>query len=457
MELALRFNGEIINGDAMQMYQGLPIVTNQILLEERRGVPHHLLGCIGLEDETWRVGLYRKRALKFIEDIKTRGRIPILVGGTHYYTQALLFDNVFVDDNADVDNVEGRSAAGACKKWPILEESTADMLAMLREVDPLMAERWHPNDRRKIRRSLEIWLQHGKKASDLYRDQQALKLHGSRPVEGYLQHNNPEIIEAKDFEYGPNKLARFQTLIFWTHAAPDVLKTRLDKRVDGMLSNGLLSEVSSMEQFYQEQVMKGEVVDRTSGIWVSIGYKEFEHYMNALRSGGTEDKVLEALKQEAIEQVKTATRQYSKRQLRWIRIKFLNAVIDAGMSENMFLLDGSDLAIWSEEVEQPSIQISKSFLDGEALPDPNTLSEAARDLLTPKRDFDLSNRRDLWVKKTCDICATTVITEDQWSRHLKSRRHRKITKSRDKKLVRTLDVNTAQLDSFSDQDPHTSP
>lgn len=457
MELALRFNGEIINGDAMQMYQGLPIVTNQITLEERKGVPHHLLGCVGLEDETWRVGVYRKRALKIIEEIKARGRIPILVGGTHYYTQALLFNNVFTDDSIDVDEVERPSALEACKKWPILEDSTENMLAVLREVDPLMAERWHPNDRRKIRRSLEIWLRHGKKASDLYREQQALKNYSLTVADGCPQDISPESVEATDSAREEHLQARFRTLILWTYASPDVLSVRFDKRVDDMLRNGLLSEVSSMERFHSGQVTKGRIVDKTSGIWVSIGYKEFERYMLALGSGETEKNLLDALKQEAIEQVKTATRQYSKRQVRWIRIKLIHAVIDAAMSGNMFLLDGSDLSRWCEEVEQPAIHLSKMFLDGEALPDPKTLSEAAEEFLTPKRDFDLSNRRDLWVKKTCDICATTVVTEDQWLRHLKSRRHRKITKSHAKKLAHSLDFDTAHVDSFHDQDSHSSP
>jgi len=456
VELALRFNGEIINGDAMQMYQGLPIVTNQITLEERKGVPHHLLGCVGLEDETWRVGVYRKRALGIIEEIKARGRIPILVGGTHYYTQALLFNNIFIGDHTDVDDVEGSRPSEAWKKWPILESSTENILAALREVDPLMAERWHPNDRRKIRRSLEIWLQHRRKASDLYRDQKALKLNGTTPVVGCSQSIDPEMVESEDIEFEANPQARFQTLVLWTHASPDVLKARLDKRVDDMLRNGLLSEVSSMEQFLREQVMKGQLIDKTSGIWVSIGYKEFEQYMIALHPGETDDKVLDALKQEAVEQVKTATRQYSKRQVRWIRIKLLHAVINAGMSENMFLLDGSDLPRWSEEVERPAIHLSELFLDGEALPEPKTVSEAAQLLLTPRRDFDLSNRSDLWVKKTCDICATTVVTEDEWSRHLKSRRHRRLIKSHDRKLARNLDVDTPHTGSFRDQDPHSS-
>ena len=122
----------------------------------------------------------------------------------------------------------------------------------------------------------------------------------------------------------------------------------------------------------------------------------------------------------------------------------------------MFLLDGSDLAKWAETVEQPAIDLSKAFLEGESLPDPKALSEAARELLTPKREFDLSNRRDLWTKRTCDMCATTVVTEDEWSRHLKSRRHRRATKSQNKKAARTRAVHTTQAGSSHNEDSPSS-
>lgn len=433
MDLALRFNGEIINGDAMQMYEGLPTITNKITVEERRGIPHHLLGCVGLEDQPWSVGVFRRKALGIIEGIKSRGRVPILVGGTHYYTQALLFNNTLVDDGTGVDEAERLSSAEIEKQWPILEGSTEDMLSMLKEVDPPMAERWHPNDRRKIRRSLEIWLQQGKRASDIYLEQHMLRRNGSTPEDRCPQGFGTASLED---ELAPdNNILRsaFETLILWTHASPDTLKTRLDARVEGMLHNGLLSEVISMEQFYHQQIMNGYRIDKTRGIWVAIGYKEFERYNLALLSGHTEDKVLKIMKQEAIEQTKAATRQYAKRQVRWIRIKLIHAVKDAGMVKNMFLLDGSSLARWPEDVEQPAIRVTQIFLEGKDLPDPDTLSEAAEEILAPKRNFDMSLRRELWMKKTCETCATTVVSEDDWERHTSSRRHRRAVKSKSKK------------------------
>lgn len=105
MDLASRFNGEIINGDAMQMYRGLPIITNQIPVEERNGVPHHLISCVELDEQPWFVGRFRSESLRLIDDIHARGKTPVLVGGTHYYTQAVLFK----------DQLLGAGGGGDCR------------------------------------------------------------------------------------------------------------------------------------------------------------------------------------------------------------------------------------------------------------------------------------------------------------------------------------------------------
>jgi tRNA dimethylallyltransferase len=162
-----------VNGDAMQMYKGLPIITNQIPVHERHGIPHHMLACIELDQPSWRITRFKREALKIIQEIRSRGKTPILVGGTHYYTQAVLFHKTILPSDQELDAASDDSAEE--EKFPILEASTEEMLQKLREVDPVMAERWHPNERRKIRRSLQIYLQTGRRASDeeaTHRDQQ---------------------------------------------------------------------------------------------------------------------------------------------------------------------------------------------------------------------------------------------------------------------------------------------
>lgn len=270
-----------------------------------------------------------------------------------------------------------------------------------------MADRWHPNDRRKIERSLEIYLKTGKPASQIYDEQRLRK--------------EPAFDEAND-----TTGLRFPTLLFWVHASKEVLRQRLDSRVGKMMENGLLSEVETLHNFRAEyEARTGQEIDQTRGIWVSIGYKEFLTYQTALVDGSHSESTLEKLKQAAIEKTQAATRQYSKKQIRWIQIKLLNALIAAGQSRKTFLIDIPDVSKWDTAAVQPSCDITEKFLSGHILPDPASLSEAAQEMLNPRREYDLSQRPDLWGKKICDTCNTTSFNENNWKQHLKSRAHRR--------------------------------
>lgn len=401
MNIAARYNGEIINGDAMQLYEGLPVITNKMPVEERQNVPHHLLGEIGLNEQTWTVSTFVSHALQKIEDIRSRGRLPILVGGTHYYTQSLLFHDALAEEE---DSAESESS----NQWPILKAPTEEVLAKLREVDPVMADRWHPNDHRKIRRSLEIWLQTGRKASDIYEEQRARR-------------ENSTIAEETD-DLDATSYLRTRTLVLWVNAGLEELSTRLASRVDKMLILGLLDEVRMLEDFAREEAASGHAVDMTRGIWVAIGYKEFLDYQTALRKGVSSDELSKIL-DEAIERTKISTRQYAKRQVRWIRIKLTHAVNAAGAKDKFFMLDGSDLSAWDRVVSEVGLNLVDAFLQERPLPDPLTISPLAAEMLQPKR-HDMSARADLWSRRHCDICNMTAVTESDWTQHMKSRRHR---------------------------------
>ncbi|KAK3062957.1 hypothetical protein LTS18_003033 [Coniosporium uncinatum] len=411
VELATQFNGEVINGDAMQLYEGLPIITNKITPEERKGVPHHLLGCIGLEEPTWTVGRFVKQALSVIDEIHARGKLPILVGGTHYYTQSLLFKGALAE-GAEGAEEDARSEY-ADKEYAILEEPTETILAKLKEIDPVMADRWHPNDRRKIQRSLEIWLKTGKTAFQTYQEQQAAKLSSDVVTGGTM----------KPDEAGSR--LRFPTLLLWVHAENDRLRSRLDMRVCKMVDQGLLAEVQTLNKFLQGEQDAGRHVDKTRGIWVSIGYKEFEAYHNALNAGEVANSGLDQLKATAVEQIQTATRQYAKRQVRWIRIKLMHALSDAGATNNLYLLDGTDLQNWDTTVSGPARHLTEHLLLGQDMPTSTGLSAAADRLLTPRREFDMSQRPDLWVRRTCEACAAVFVTESDWMQHVRSKKHKR--------------------------------
>ncbi|KAI4767093.1 tRNA isopentenyltransferase-like protein, partial [Aureobasidium sp. EXF-8845] len=291
VNIARKFNGEIINGDAMQLYEGLPVITNKMPEDERDGIPHHLLGCISLNEETWTVGNFVSNALAKISEIRARGRLPILVGGTHYYTQSLLFHDALAN------KAQEEEPAQNAERPAIFEEPTEVLLAKLREVDPVMADRWHPNDRRKIQRSLEIWLQTGRKASDIYEEQRTRRETASHEV---LSDDTQDA-----------SLLRMRTLVLWVGAQSDMLSKRLDTRVDKMVTQGLLDEVSTLSDFYDSRIADSESIDTTRGIWVAIGYKEFLEYQAALRKGDTSPTQLSKLLAQAIEKTKAGTRQYA--------------------------------------------------------------------------------------------------------------------------------------------------
>ncbi|KAF2718906.1 IPPT-domain-containing protein [Polychaeton citri CBS 116435] len=411
----------------MQLYAGLPIITNKITDTEKQGIPHHLLGCIGLNEQTWEVGKFVQAALEAISDIRSRGKLPILVGGTHYYTQSLLFhDNLATLD--DLQNKQDEYVDDKEARWPILRAPTEELLEELKRIDPVIADRWHPNDRRKIQRSLEIYLQTGKKASETYAEQRQKRLEGGIQVED---------------QSGPTLHLRNHTLVFWVHTEGQVLKERLSDRVEKMLDAGLLDEVQSLSVYAEAQLQAGTPMDETRGIWVSIGYKEFKPYLHALsQEEDSADKP--RIKQESVEKTKIATRQYAKRQIRWIRIKLLNGLKAAKAMNRVFLLDSTNAIMFDRDVVEPALHLTGEWLGSKDLPDPATLCEAAAEMLTSPRDYDLSATPDKWLKRQCELCGVTTVTDEQWQQHIKSRSHRRLASKQHRQLVDAQTVSALQ-------------
>lgn len=401
----------------MQLYEGLPIITNKITIEERKGIPHHLLGCIGLDEPTWVVGTFVKRALSVIEEIRARGKLPILVGGTHYYTQSLLFKDALAsksEDNGDNTDGEQEFVPDLTVKFPVLNESTERLLEELEKVDPVMAQRWHPKDRRKIQRSLEIYLQTGRPASDVYEEQRQAKL---------LRADNASTCGG----------LRFPALVFWINAEAETLRARLDSRVNRMFDRGLLDEVSSLDL----RLRSSDSIDGTKGIFVSIGYKEFQPYLDAVRSGVRSEIELAALLAEAMEKTKIATRQYAKRQVRWIRHKLIGGLSAVNASQSLYLLDGTEIQDFHSSVIVPALQLTQPFLSASTLPAPISLSSVAAEMLVPEKENTPTAESQKWIREQCKLCDTTCVTEKSWQQHLRSRSHRRLeskARNRDKEV-----------------------
>lgn len=421
MDLALRFNGEVINGDAMQLYRGLPTITNQIPLEERKEVPHHLIGCVELEEEPWRIGLFKKESLRLINDIHSRGKLPILVGGTHYYTQAVLFNESIVGDVVDSmpdDKGHGEEDSSSSTRWPILDAPTDVVLQKLREVDPVMANRWHPNESRKIRRSLELYFQTGRPASEIYAEQKRLTREAMT-----------------NGSAGPGQL-RFPTIVLWVHANKEVLNARLDKRVEAMIEQGMMAEARQMLDYLQARQSQNITIDPTKGVWISIGFKELEPYLSALAEGSISESELEAVKQSCIESVKTATRQYATSQIKWIRNKLWTSLAEIDMTHRLYLLDSSNVENWDKNVSEPSEDLVQLLLRDEPTPDPKSLSELARVTLEAREAKSSKGSESAWQCITCDTCQKTLANEEQWNIHLRSQRHKRAVKGATNKARR---------------------
>ena len=404
----------------MQMYRGLPIITNKIPENERHGIPHHLLDFIDLREKPWTVQHFVKESSRIIDEIRSRGRLPIVVGGTIYYTMSLLFEDAIltpVDLESSSKSNHEEPGDGKDEEFLILSAPTEEIHAKLREVDPEMAKRWHPNDRTKIRRSLEIYLRSGRKASVMYGEQQQSTSTENGNTMKRTAGNEEDATADREMSM------RYPTLLLWLEAEDAILKQRLNDRVDIMVASGLCEEVLETASLEQGLQQRQEPVDLANGIWGSIGYKEMKPWLKARQTPTSDDVKVATVKQEGIEAVRASTRRYAKRQNRFVRIRLANAMEAAGRLDQLFLLDCTDLMQWHTAVRQPAEMLVTAFLSGNELPGADSLSKLAEKLFS-----QLGERNGETVRqaRTCEVCNKILMTEKEWNGHLASRSHKKL-------------------------------
>ena len=259
--LARRFNGEVVSVDSMQLYRGMAIGTAAPTAEEMEGIPHHMIG-IADPREAWSAGRYARAAIPVVEDILSRGKLPIVVGGTGLWMEALVRGRTFAPGQA------GGAVREALER-ELREQGPEALLERLRTVDPETAGRLHLRDEKRILRALEIYEQTGEPMS--LRDRR-----------------------------GRQRPDRYEALyIGLSFRNREDLCQRIDRRVDDMVRQGLLQEV-------QDLLDSGLPRDATA--LQAIGYKQFL----AVADGA-------ATTDQAVEEVKLRSRQYAKRQLTWLR------------------------------------------------------------------------------------------------------------------------------------------
>ncbi|XP_011494437.1 PREDICTED: tRNA dimethylallyltransferase, mitochondrial-like [Ceratosolen solmsi marchali] len=186
IELARKFAGEIISADSMQVYKGLDIITAKVSKEEQAMAKHHMIDIIDPLYE-FKVSEFKNRAVPIIDNLIENGKSPIIVGGTNYYIESLIW-KILIDDpnisNNESDKDEGSSLP---KIRRIEKDNLKDLYKKLIQVDPEMADRLHPNDKRKIIRSLEIFERHGIPQSEILKEQRRA---GGSGLGGPLRYKN---------------------------------------------------------------------------------------------------------------------------------------------------------------------------------------------------------------------------------------------------------------------------
>ncbi len=251
--------GEAVSCDSMQIYEGMDIATAKPTAEEMQGVPHHLIG-FAKPDEVFSVAKYCESAKAIIEDIDSRGKKAVLVGGTGLYYSSLIDNIGFLPEETDFEYREMlRKRAQAEGAQALLDELSA--------IDPEAAARLHPNNLGRVIRALEIYHTTGKTITD-------------------------------QNEQSRNEESPFDTVAICLDARNrQVLYDRINKRVEIMLRNGLVEEARA---FFKNPL--GRTAKQ------AIGYKELNPYFDG-------EKSLE----ECVENLKMQTRRYAKRQLTWFR------------------------------------------------------------------------------------------------------------------------------------------
>ncbi|KAF7644011.1 hypothetical protein LDENG_00229290, partial [Lucifuga dentata] len=280
----------------MQVYQGLDIITNKVTAEERAQCRHHMIGFVDPLVSSYTVVDFRNKAVALISFLHSRNKLPIVVGGTNYYIESLLW-KVLLDTG---ENEESENAGdGGNRKSELEKLGGAELHKRLKEVDPRMAAMLHPNDTRKIARSLQVHEETGVPHSVWLEEQRGQE--GGDGLGGPLRYPDP--------------------CIFWLHADMDALDKRLDARVDEMLSAGLIKELGDFHVRYNQQKVQERSQDYQHGIFQSIGFKEFHDFLTAPESSTKQQK--DALRDKGIEALKIVTRRYARKQNKWVRNRFL--------------------------------------------------------------------------------------------------------------------------------------
>lgn len=434
IDLARRFGGEIISADSMQVYKGLDIVTNKVTEEEQSQAKHHLIDFL-TPLQRFSVVDFRDQAVKIIDQLIAKKKIPILVGGTNYYIESILWKNFIVspevkdvkqtviDDEyeilkfADFHKDEDFESVEKFFKKPIFNDGFKNvdgekLWKILEQVDPTAAHLYHMNNKRRIIRCLQIIQRRQENYSEILKKINVSQTSGSS-LGGPLRY--PE------------------TCVFWLDCDNDVLDKILDERVDQMLERGLLEEIECFHEDYNKQrLISGEEPDYEKGIFQSIGFKEFHDYLALNQEERSSQEGVKLFKRSVV-MMKQSTRKYARKQLKWIKSRFQQ-------SETRDLPPLYKLPVshddWNAKTQAPAFEIVDHILNNRMLSD--NLLYYQQDLTAPVAPIQAA-------KFYCEACNKVYIGSRDIDVHLKSKRHQKrVSKVKKRKVDdQKSDANTA--------------
>lgn len=260
IELAKRIDGEIISADSMQVYRHMDIGSAKIMPDQMKGIPHHLIDVLEPTEE-FNTVIFQKMAKEALQGIYGRGHIPIVAGGTGFYIQALLYDIDFTENDGDTALREELERIAATQGNEVLFER-------LKQIDPESCEVIHANNRKRVIRAIEFYEKTGMKISE---------------------HNK--------IQRGNSSPYRFAYFVINDDRAR--LYRRIEQRVDAMMEQGLVEEVSGL-------LARGCMRNMVS--MQGLGYKEIIDYLEG-----------RCTLEEAVYRIKRDTRHFAKRQLTWFR------------------------------------------------------------------------------------------------------------------------------------------
>ena len=419
IELARKFGGEIISADSMQVYRGLDIVTNKVTAEERQAARHHMIDFVEPTNH-FSVFDFKNQSLDVISKLHSQKKLPIIVGGTHYYIESLLWKEFILPNEANSSDLSTvidrekeyiRSHSDAVHTEEDLEDldkffdkkiyfrglNNLDSLKVwkiLEQVDREAAHLIHHNDKRKVTRMLQIY--------------QANNRERNRTV--ILSELNHSSLDGKASLGGP---LRFNpTCVIWLQTENEVSQEITDTRVDQMLERGLMSEMEEFHEAYNKK--RSDETSYDSGIFQSIGFKEFKDYL-MLDKETKKAPAGQILLEKCIRKMKTSTSQYAKRQLKWIRRRFL--VKGTRDLPDLFKLTTAyNEEDWLSQVHNPAVGIVEKVIKGEKLSD---------DLLVYKQEPSGIIDESKPAKLHCEVCDRILIGSYAVENHLKSRNHQR--------------------------------